>query len=1057
MNSSEICKDTNDRRRRIRERASESGENEPNGIDYVEIEVNEEQKTIKIVVYFLNKAPGNIEGPQNVLITGGVRIRDIKATAIRLCIDDDPEEDDCLRVTLNKAGDFSTYTLRLVNARDGRPTDTPLDGLDPRYAQIDFSFKASCPSDLDCVPQETCYEEAPTDPDINYLAKDYSSFRQLILDRLSLIMPDWKERHVPDTGIALVELLAYVGDYLSYYQDAVATEAYLDTARLRISVRRHARLIDYRAHEGCNARAWVLIRTSADVTLDNPKDVYFITGHSAAFDGRGDLLTSYDLRNVPRADYEVFEPLLAEPRPLPIELYEGHNRISFYTWGDRSCCLPRGATSATLKDRWVEKQTAEEEAVSTTGGENAPDETEGRGGEDDAQEEYREQPGYNVKQAQEQPKESALYKPPPRRERLLKLKVGDVLIFEEALGPRTGVRADADTSHRHAVRLTKVEPYVDRLYDRPVVLIEWEREDALPFTLCISTIGEAPGCRYLEDVSVARGNVLLVDHGRTVTPEVWEVPAATEENAGCLGPFEPRETILRSGRFRPRLKFRPLTYQTPFPEPAAVARVQAQFLGQLIGEVRLRVEQRLEQTRRGQRLSEEQLAELTTIFGSKTLTEVGLRRRGTKDKSPQGSEEQAAALERLLAGFERFLARKTQWVKVLRERVMNAYLMSDAQRREIAEMFGEGLAAGLRDAEGKLPVPASLALRQQPRDALPHIMVRTERTRQRPEERRRVAPPSYYPRWFPQLDLLGSSDQQRHFVAEVDNEGYAHLRFGDGELGRALDPHTTLKATYRTGNGTAGNVGAEAISRIVFRQTKLSGVTLSVRNPLPAQGGIDPETIADVKMLAPGAFRKDLQRAVIAEDYSRLAERSQPDKVQRAASNLRWAGSWYEMQTAIDPRGNEEAGEPLLASIEGSLYPYRRIGHDFDARQARYIPLAIALEVCVLPHYLRGHVKAALTEVFSNRVLPNGQRGLFHPDNLTFGESIYMSKLTAAAQGVDGVESARVTLFQRQFESANGELEAGVLPVGPMEVARLDNDPNFPEHGILQLDVRGGR
>ena len=43
--------------------------------------------------------------------------------------------------------------------------------------------------------------------------------------KLALTMPDWKERHIPDVGIALVELFAYTGDYLSYYQDAVATEA----------------------------------------------------------------------------------------------------------------------------------------------------------------------------------------------------------------------------------------------------------------------------------------------------------------------------------------------------------------------------------------------------------------------------------------------------------------------------------------------------------------------------------------------------------------------------------------------------------------------------------------------------------------------------------------------------------------------------------------------------------------------------------------------------------------------------------------------------------------
>ena len=72
---------------------------------------------------------------------------------------------------------------------------------------------------------------------------------------------------MPDIGITLVELLAYVGDYLSYYQDAVATEAYLETARQRISVRRHARLVDYVFSEGCNARAWVCVGTAANSTL----------------------------------------------------------------------------------------------------------------------------------------------------------------------------------------------------------------------------------------------------------------------------------------------------------------------------------------------------------------------------------------------------------------------------------------------------------------------------------------------------------------------------------------------------------------------------------------------------------------------------------------------------------------------------------------------------------------------------------------------------------------------------------------------------------------------
>ena len=88
-----------------------------------------------------------------------------------------------------------------------------------------------------------------------------------MLDRLSALLPGWQARTPADMGIALVELLAYVGDHLSYRQDAVATEAYLGTARQRSSVRRHARLVDDHMHDGRNARAWVQVRVIVDTIL----------------------------------------------------------------------------------------------------------------------------------------------------------------------------------------------------------------------------------------------------------------------------------------------------------------------------------------------------------------------------------------------------------------------------------------------------------------------------------------------------------------------------------------------------------------------------------------------------------------------------------------------------------------------------------------------------------------------------------------------------------------------------------------------------------------------
>ncbi len=310
MKTSEICQDDTKRRRAVRNHKDKNGNPDLNGIDYIEVDETDQRI---LYVRFMDKAPENIT-EKNVRIAGGQRIRNIQVIEVRLCDPDDPDLADCMQVTVDKAGDFSIYTLCLVEVdKSNPPADQPLEGFDPRYACVDFSFKANCSSDLDCQAVDTCPPRALVEPEIDYLAKDYASFRQLILDRLALIMPDWQERHIPDIGITLVEILAYVGDYLSYYQDAVATEAYLETARQRISVRRHVRLVDYLMHEGCNARTWLFVDTNGSDTSLDPEDVYFITGLNDALPVSSKMLTDVDLQGISSSDYEVFEPLFDAP------------------------------------------------------------------------------------------------------------------------------------------------------------------------------------------------------------------------------------------------------------------------------------------------------------------------------------------------------------------------------------------------------------------------------------------------------------------------------------------------------------------------------------------------------------------------------------------------------------------------------------------------------------------------------------------------------------------------------------------------------------------------
>ena len=156
-----------------------------------------------------------------------------------------------------------------------------------------------------------------------------------------------------------------------------------------------------------------------------------------------------------------------------------------------------------------------------------------------------------------------------------------MLIFQEVKGPKTGLPEDADPLHRHVVRLIRdALNETDPLNQLPVASIEWHAEDALPFPLCLSSKTDSEhGEDEIEDVSVALGNIVLADHGRTIEqeedlgivppPRIFRVPsssgfvggefngAGNGSSTGALQPVYPR--------YRPALKERPLTHAAPHP------------------------------------------------------------------------------------------------------------------------------------------------------------------------------------------------------------------------------------------------------------------------------------------------------------------------------------------------------------------------------------------------------------------------------------------------------------------------------------------------------------
>lgn len=959
-----VCEDD---RRRARVRSAGGS-----GIDAINVSVDQR----RLGVIFFGQPPEGLCA-DNFRVEGGSRVTGIKVLAVAPCTVDCADAatdlETCVELTVDRPGDWSTYRLCVVEADPrGGPGAAPHPGLDPRYACLEFSFKQHCPTEVDCVPATDCPPPTYPEPPIDYLAKDYASFRQLLFDRLALTMPDWTDRHVPDIGVTLAELLAYVGDQLSYHQDAVATEAYLDTARRRVSVRRHVRLVDYPMHDGCAARTFVCVETTARVTLP-AGDFRFVTlapgvlPHSRAAVLESELAEAA----VPPGSYEVFEPVL----DVDVTLDPAHNHISLWTWGDHDCCLPTGATTATLRDEWADEQ---------------------------------------------------------RCARQLRLASGDVIVFEEVRGPQTGHAADADPAHRQAVRLTSVVPKVDELYGQPVLEVAWEREDALTFPLCVNARG-GPDCVDLE-VGVARGNVILVEHGRSLTwcggdPEPVAIPAAEPEAVdcrdSCCDSCAEEDPAPRPPRFTPALRYGPVTQRAPFPDPADVAYRQAAHLRGVPGRALARLKALAGKAT--QPLPDPDVAYLTLLFGAATLRRAGYPER------PQW------ALRWLLVHFEELLAGKLRRIHQLVRRARAGYRLEHHDIGwELASTWGEAEGAAIDPERPAFHGPVALALRADPTAALPAVA---------------ASVPEGAP-WTPRRDLIHSGPADRHVVGEVDDDGVMRLRFGDGRTGAAPPPGGTLAVRYRVGNGSGGNVGRGTINRVVCCATRVDGIT-QVRNPLAAVGGVDPEPVPEVRQRAPHEMRRRLLRAVTAEDYATLAARV--TGVQRAAGDLRWTGSWYEAQVAIDPLGTTVAPEWLRDEVRESLHPYRRIGHDVAVTNARHVALRLALDVVVAPDHVAGHVAREIRRRLGTARLPDGRLGFFHPDNLTFGTPVRVSQIVAVAAAVPGVRHVAVTTLQRLFGEPGDALDTGILPMRPLEVPRLDDDPAQPENGLLTLCLRGGR
>jgi hypothetical protein len=458
--------------------------NAPNGIKTVRVSVDNAQNEAKLEVHFFNLnylaaivaayAANRSLARQFFPISGGSRLRAGSASG-QVQVDSSPAPAPAsiampdaakpvLILTVKPIGDYSTYSLEVRSS-------IPDAIFDPLFAEISFKFRPGC-FNTNCAPEwETSPPPLP-EPEIDYLAKDYGSFRQTMIAAMMERVPQWEPTSEADLDMVLADLFSVAADELSDYQDRVMNEAYLAAARKRVSLARHARLMDYHIHQGNQASSWLALEIDhpsapQSFQLTEGLKVWVNESEEASVGGKKELPAVFISRHEDA-----------------VSVHQYLNSIGLYTWSDTITTLKAGSIRADLKLY----QTLYPGDAST------PVDITTRA----AAEEIRD---------------------------LLRAQEVKYLLIQEHLNPKTGLQIGRNPSKRQLLRLLPGDDGAEALHD-PVknewlVRVRWEKTDALRQDYCftvdcpVDNPGTAIGA--VNNVSLFHGNLVEVFHGSQKT------------------------------------------------------------------------------------------------------------------------------------------------------------------------------------------------------------------------------------------------------------------------------------------------------------------------------------------------------------------------------------------------------------------------------------------------------------------------------------------------------------------------------------------------------------
>ncbi len=254
--------------------------------------------------------------------------------------------------------------------------------------------------------------------------------------------------------------------------------------------------------------------------------------------------------------------------------------------------------------------------------------------------------------------------------------------------------------------------------------------------------------------------------------------------------------------------------------------------------------------------------------------------------------------------------------------------------------------------------------------------------------------------WTEVATLFGAGPHDRVYVTWLDEANATHVMFGDGTTGARLPTGAAnVVATYRTGIGSPGLVGAGAVSLLITRPLGVRNAA----NPVATTDAADAETPAMLRGSAP-LHVLTLDRIVSLDDYANYA-RAYPG-ISKALASWFWTlrGRGVSLTVAGQDGASIDPASPFAISLVAAIAA--RSDPTVPVVLADYQPVyfllaaAVATDPALVANTVYGTIDAAL-------------RAAFALDQRDFGQGVRASEVIAIIQSVPGVLACDLTLFAR--------------------------------------------